>query len=88
MRRLIILAACVAFPAMAWCQPAPSLPPHVNDRVVRLKPQGEHSFRAEGGFWDGGRDGEPVAFEIGNDGRWRGSRWARTTRSRSANVDG
>ena len=39
------------------------------DRIVRLLPQGEHAFRVEGGFWDGGRDGEPVLFEIGSDGR-------------------
>ncbi|HEV8437654.1 MAG TPA: serine hydrolase domain-containing protein [Methylomirabilota bacterium] len=39
------------------------------ERLLRLRPQGEHTFRAEGGFWDGGRDGEPVLFEIGGDGR-------------------
>jgi D-alanyl-D-alanine carboxypeptidase len=39
------------------------------DRVVRLQPQGEHAFRVEGGFWDGGSDGEPVLFEVGADGR-------------------
>jgi CubicO group peptidase (beta-lactamase class C family) len=39
------------------------------DRIVRLRPPGEHAFRVDGGFWDGGRDGEPVLFEIGSDGR-------------------
>jgi hypothetical protein len=39
------------------------------ERVVRLRPQGEHAFRVDGGFWDGGRDGEPVLFEIGSDAR-------------------
>ena len=39
------------------------------DRIVRLRPQGEHAFRADGGFWDNGRDGEPVLFEMASDGR-------------------
>ena len=39
------------------------------DRIVRLRPQGPHAFRIEGGPWDGGRDGEAVVFEVGSDGR-------------------
>jgi D-alanyl-D-alanine carboxypeptidase len=39
------------------------------DRIVHLRPEGEHAFRVDGGFWDNGRDGDPVVFEIGSDGR-------------------
>jgi len=39
------------------------------EQLARLRPEGEHNFRLEGGFWDGGRDGEPVVFEMGVDGR-------------------
>ena len=39
------------------------------DHVAKLRPEGENTFRVEGGFWDGGRDGEPAVFEMDGAGR-------------------